>query len=132
MKSNFNSIFKELLSDLKEMQDISIEKILDEMMPGIEFYGNITKRQMEREIIKGRLTTALNAEEIYSFEKGHFVSIYKADEKQLKTFQEKAERDAKAAEIRKEKAMNMANQISMAWDENGRFIGYNIPNAKEA
>ena len=132
MKSNFNKLFKTALPDLKEMEDINIEEVLNDIMPQVKLYGAVTKTMLVRELIRGRLTTALNAKEVYSYKKGHFVSIYKANEDQLKFFQKKAERDAKAAEARKEKALNMANQISMSWDENGKFIGYNIPNVKEA
>ena len=61
--------------------------------------------------------------------KGHFVWIENANEEQLEYFREKARRDMDAAEKRKVKAEELINQISMAWDEEGNFIGLHNPKA---
>lgn len=129
MKSNFNDLFTERLDDYMNASDVDIEQVLDELMPLIVFENHPSKMAMAREIIRQRLTTALNSKSIYSFSKGHFVNIEIATEDQLKTFAEKAERDVEAAARRKEKAESFLNQISMAWDENGRFIGFYMPEA---
>lgn len=126
MKSNFKDIFEACLDDLMVASDIDIEKVLDKMMPQIQFYNHPTKSRMARELIRQRLTSAMNNQEIYSFKKGHFVSIENASEEQLEYFKKKAERDIKAAEVRKQKSEMMLNQIAMAWDDNGVFIGYQI------
>lgn len=129
MKSNFNEIFEGRIEGLLNSRDVDIEKELDEIMPQIIFRGYVTKARMAREIIRQRLTSAMNSKGIYSFEKGHFVWIENADEEQLLHFKEKAERDQEAALKRANRAENLINQISMAWDENGKFIGYHMPEA---
>ena len=129
MKSNINDLFEAMRPRLEASKDINIDAVLDELMPLIIFKDRVTKTQMVREIIRGRLTTAMNAAEIYSFKKGHFVWIENADEDQLQYFREKARRDAEAAERRKAQAEELINQISLAWDENGNFIGYHVPKA---
>lgn len=124
MKSNLKELFDKQAHDLKSSNDINIEDELDEIMPFIKFESKFTKAMMAREIIRGRLTSMMNAIGIYSFKKGHFVFIENADEEQLKHFMEKAKNDMNAAEARRDKAEMMLNQISMAWDEQGNFIGY--------
>ena len=129
MKSNINELFEEILPRLKASEDISMDVVLDELMPSVKFKNSVTKMQMAREIIRGRLTTAMNAAAIYSFKKGHFVWIENANEVQLQYFKEKAQKDAEAAERRKASAEELINQISLAWDEDGNFIGYHVPKA---
>lgn len=129
MKSNINELFEERLPRYLSASGIDIEAELDEIMPKIRFDVRVTKRDLARCVIRGRLTTAMNLHQIYSYEKGHFVSIENASEEQLKYFMEKAERDSKAAEIRKANAEERMHQISLAWDENGNFIGFHIPEA---
>ena len=129
MKSNLNKIFESMLDDFKMSNGFSIEDALDEIMPQIKFEERVTKAQMARQIIRGALTTLLNSRGIYSYEKGKFVSIENADEKQLTYFLEKAKRDVEAANARKAKAEEKMYQISMAWDEEGHFIGFVIPEA---
>ena len=129
MKNNLNELFKMMLPELKASKGISIDEILDEIMPQIRFEDRPSKKQMAREIVRGRLTTMMNAEEIYSYEKGQFVYIENANEEQLKRFMDKAEKDIKAAEKRKEEAEMRRHQISMAWDANGNFIGFIVPEA---
>lgn len=130
MKNNFNKLFKEILPDLKESEDIDIESILDDLMPDIRYKKMPTRAQFSRALIRAKLTSALNAEQIYSYRKGHFVSIENANEEQLTSFMRKADKDIKAAEVRKANAEMLRNQISMAWDEKGNFIGFVIPEAK--
>jgi len=129
MKSNLNKIFESMLNDFKMSNGFSIEDALDEIMPQIQFEGRVTKSQMARQIIRGALTTLLNSKDIYSYEKGKFVSIENADEQQLMHFLEKAKRDVEAADARKAKAEEKMHQISMAWDEEGHFVGFVIPEA---
>ncbi len=130
MKSNFKKLFEARLEDLKMINVIDINLVLDDIMPEIKFEGKVTKAMMAREIIKSRLTSAFNAHEIYACEKGKkgkFVYLENADENQLKYLIQKARKDVKAAETRKEKAEALIAQISMAWDEEGNFVGLNIP-----
>lgn len=132
MKSNINDLFTEMLQDLQQMKIVNINDLLNEIMPQIVFPDRPTKSDMAREIIRGRLTSLLNANEIYSCEegnKGHFVYIRNANEDQLAYFKKKANRDIEAAETRKNKAEELLHQISMAWDEDGNFIGFHIPPA---
>lgn len=129
MKSNFNKIFEKMLPDFQIASDISIEDALDEMMPEFKFEEQVTKSKLVRWFIRTRLTSALNHNQIYSYEKGKFVSLANADEEQLKHFMDKAKNDMDAAEVRKSKAEMMLTQISMAWDEDGNFIGYHVPKA---
>lgn len=131
MKSNFNELFNAVLPELEKSSDIDIEQVLDTIMPDIKVYDIVTTNILIREIIKDRLTTALNARDIYSFKKGHYVYIYNADEDQLRYFEAKAKQDAEAAEKRKEKALNRLNQISMSWDAEGNFLGFQVPELKE-
>lgn len=133
MKSNFNELFEQQIDSLKTSNLIDINEVLDEIMPHIRFYSNPTKGMMARELIRNRLTTALNAHEIYSCEKGnkgHFVYLPNANEEQLQHLLEKAERDKKAAARRQAKAEELIGQIKCAWDENGKFIGFIIPEAR--
>ena len=132
MKSNFNELFNMQLADLKDAEVIDINSVLDDMMPFIRFEGRVTKSMMARQLIRNQLTSALNANEIYSCEKGNkgqFVWIGNANEEQLMYLREKAQRDLDAAERRKDKAIEFMTQISMAWDEDGNFIGYHVPKA---
>lgn len=129
MKSNLKELFDNRLKDFKSSTDINIEEELDEIMPFIKFENKFTKAMMAREIVRGRFTSMMNSAGIYSFEKGHFVWIENATETQLSTFKDKAERDKAAAEKRLQKAEELINQISMAWDEDGNFIGYHVPKA---
>lgn len=133
MKSNFNELFEERLQELKALSLIDINEILDDMMPHIKFRGQVTKAMMARELIRGRLTSALNANEIYSCEKGnkgYFVYLPNANEEQLRHLLEKAERDKNAAAKRQAKAEELIGQIKCAWDENGKFIGFIVPEAR--
>ncbi len=129
MKSNFNTIFEKMLPDFQTAADISIEDVLDELMPEFSFDERVTRKKLVRNFVRNRLTTALNHNQIYSYEKGKFVHINNANESQLTYFMRKAERDIAAAEVRKAKAEIMRTQISMAWDESGNFIGYHVPEA---
>lgn len=129
MKTNFNEIFESMVDELKESEGFSIDAVLDVVMPQIIFRQKVTKADMAREIIRTRLTSALNNKDIYSFSKGHFVWIENANEEQLKHFREKAERDVRAAAKRQRKAERFLDQISMAWDSNGTFIGFHVPKA---
>lgn len=129
MKSNLNKIFESMIDDFMMSSGFSIEDVLDEIMPQIKFEERVTKAQMARQIIRGSLTTLLNSKDIYSYEKGKFVSLENANEEQLRHFFDKAKRDAEAADIRKAKAEEKMHQISMAWDENGKFIGFIVPEA---
>lgn len=129
MKSNFNEIFEKMLPNFQIASDISIEDALDEMMPEFKFEEQVTKSRLVRWFMRTRLTSALNHNQIYSYEKGKFVSLANADEEQLKHFMDKAKSDMDAAEVRKSKAEMMLAQISMAWDEDGNFIGYHVPKA---
>ena len=132
MKNNLNELLMKRLPELQSMKVIDINEILNEIMPLIVFEERPTKAEMAREIIRSRLTSLLNANDIYSCEKGnkgHFVYLGNADEDQLKYFKDKANRDIQAAETRKNKAEELLHQISMAWDENGQFIGFHIPPA---
>ena len=129
MKSNFNTLFNAMLPRLMSSDDIDIEKELDTLVPLIIYEEKVTKTDLKRSDIRSRLTSALNANGIYSFEKSHFIYIENANEAQLEHFMEKAERDIRAAEARKSKAEMMKSQISMAWDEEGHFIGLHIPKA---
>lgn len=129
MKSNFKKVFKKYLPEFEQSDDINIEETLNVIMSEIRFAKSPKRSDMAREIIRGRLTTALNSKDIYSFGKGHFVSLKNANEEQLRYFIEKANRDITAAEQRKANAELFKSQISMAWDENGNFIGFKIPEA---
>lgn len=132
MKSNFKKLFEARLEELKIYNMIDINLVLDDIMPEIKFEGKVTKAMMAREIIKSRLTSAFNAHEIYACEKGkkgHFVYLNNADEDQLSYLIKKAKRDVDAAKKRKEKAEKLIDQISMAWDAEGNFIGLNVPKA---
>lgn len=129
MKSNLNKIFESMIDDFMMSSGFSIEDVLDEIMPQIKFEERVTKAQMARQIVRGSLTTLLNSKDIYSYEKGKFVSLENANEEQLRHFFDKAKRDAEAADIRKAKAEEKMHQISMAWDENGKFIGFVVPEA---
>lgn len=134
MKSNFNELFLERLQDFKASNLININDVLDDMMPDIKFSGRITKSMMARELIRNRLTSALNANEIYSCEKGNkglFVYLKNANEDQLRHLLKKAERDKNAAATRQAKAEELIGQIKCAWDEEGHFIGFNVPEAVE-
>lgn len=124
MKSNFNDLFDKMLPDLKDAKDISIDNIIDEIMPEFDFTEKVTKARLSRWFVRNRLTTALNKNHIYSYDKGKFVSIENANEQQLKRFMEKARRDIAAATVRKTRAEQMLEQYSMAWDEEGNFIGF--------
>ena len=129
MKSNFNEIFEKRLGDFKSASDISIEDVLDEMMEEFKYEKFVPKTWLLRKVLRAKLTSALNHNQIYSYEKGKYVSLGNADEAQLTHFMDKAKKDIEAAEIRKAKAESILTQISMAWDEKGNFIGYNIPKA---
>lgn len=129
MKSNLNKIFESMIDDFMMSSGFSIEDALDEIMPQIKFEERVTKAQMARQIIRGSLTTLLNSKDIYSYKKGEFVSLENANEEQLRHFFNKAKRDAEAADIRKAKAEEKMHQISMAWDEDGHFIGFIVPEA---
>ena len=129
MESNFNDIFSKMLPDFLNATSISIDEALDEMMSEFKFEEQVTKSRLVRWFIRTRLTSALNANQIYSYEKGKFVSLDHANEGQLEYFMKKAKRDIEAAEARKSKAEMMLTQISMAWDESGNFIGYHVPEA---
>lgn len=130
MKSNFNELFKNRLPELRSSEDINIDEELNYLMSNIHFVGNPSKMQFEREVVRGILTSALNAEQIYSHKKGHFVFIGNANEEQLQHFMEKAEKDRDAAVRRKAKAEERIGQIKCAWDENGKFIGFIVPEAR--
>ena len=130
MKSNFNEIFNEMLPDLLGAKEVNIDNVLDDFMTLIRFKRYVSRRELVRRVLRSELTTALNKNQIYSYEKGKFVFIENADEEQLKTFIKKADRDIRAAESRKAKAETFKSQISMAWDENGDFIGFIIPEAQ--
>ena len=127
MESNFNEIFNKKLPDFLNATSISIDEALDEMMENFHFEERVTKTRLVRWFIRSRLTSALNHNQIYSYEKGKFVSLDHADEGQLTYFMKKAKRDIAAAEVRKSNAEMMLTQISMAWDEDGNFLGYHIP-----
>lgn len=129
MESNFNDIFSKMLPDFLNATSISIDEALDEIMPEFKFEEQVTKSRLVRWFIRTRLTSALNHNQIYSYEKGKFVSLDHANEGQLEHFMEKAKRDIDAAERRKDKAIEFMTQISMAWDEDGNFIGYHVPKA---
>lgn len=129
MKSNFNELFDERLEGYKKASGIDIEAELDEMMPQYRYVGRVTKKDLTRIELRSKYTTALNSHQIYSYEKGHFVFIENANEEQLRYFKDKAEKDAKSAERRKANAEERLHQISLAWDENGNFIGFHIPEA---
>ena len=129
MKSNFNELFNDRLADFMNAPGIEIDDIVDEMMKDFRFSEYVTKSRLIRWFVRSRLTTALNSNQIYSYEKGKFVYIENANEGQLAHFMDKAKRDIAAAEARKSNAEELLNQISMAWDENGTFIGYHIPKA---
>ena len=129
MKSNFNDLFEKMLPDLKTASEIEIDEVLDEMLPQFSFNERVTKSRLVRWFVRTRLTSALNQNRIYSYEKGKFVHLNNANEKQLSYFMEKAQRDIDAAEKRKSKAETMLTQISMAWDEDGNFLGYHVPEA---
>lgn len=129
MKNNLNEIIDRMLPELESSNGFSIDEILNDIMPQIIFEEHPTKARMAREIIRGRLTTFLNSKGIYSYEKGHFVSMENANESQLLHFLDKAKRDVNAADARKAEAEERLYQISMAWDENGNFIGFKIPEA---
>ena len=135
MKSNFNKIFEQFLPSFLASSDINIEDVLDEMMPLIRYEDRVTKKDLSRSYIRGKLTSAFNQKQIYSFredgvgEVGHFVFIENANESQLRYFLEKAEKDKRAALSRHANAEERLHQISMAWDENNNFIGYHIPDA---
>lgn len=129
MKSNFTELFKEMLPRLKKMDGIDIEQELDDLVPRIRYEEQVTKADLKRSVVRSLLTTALNANQIYSYEKGRFIYIENANEAQLEHFMEKAQRDIRAAEVRKAKAEQLRYQISMAWDEYGNFIGFHIPEA---
>lgn len=129
MESNFNEIFNRMLPDFLKSSSISIDEALDEIMPEFHFEERVTKTRLIRWFVRTRLTSALNNNQIYSYEKGKFVSLFNADEVQLEHFKTKAERDVKAAEARKDKAETLLTQISMAWDDDGNFIGYHVPEA---
>lgn len=129
MESNFNEIFNKKLPDFSNATSISIDEALDEMMENFHFEERVTKARLVRWFVRSRLTSALNHNQIYSYEKGKFVSLDHADEGQLAYFMKKAKRDIDAAEKRKSKAEMMLTQISMAWDEDGNFIGYHVPKA---
>lgn len=129
MESNFNDIFSKMLPDFLNATSISIDKVLNEIMPEFKFEEQVTKSRLVRWFIRTRLTSALNHNQIYSYEKGKFVSLDHANEGQLEHFMEKVKRDIDAAEVRKSKAEIMLTQISMAWDEDGNFIGYHVPKA---
>lgn len=127
MKSNFNELFESRLADLQNASEIDIKDIVDELMSEFTFAENVTKKRLVKWFIRNRLTSALNKNNIYSYEKGKFVFINNANEDQLTHFMEKAKRDIDAAEARKSKAETMLTQISMAWDEDGNFLGYHVP-----
>lgn len=129
MKSNLNELFEERLRAYKSASEIDIEAELDEIVPLVRFDARVTKADLKRCVVRSRLTTAMNLHQIYSFEKGRFVYIENANEEQLKYFMEKADRDSKAAEARKANAEERMHQISLAWDEDGNFIGFHIPEA---
>lgn len=129
MKSNFNDLFEGMLPRLLKSNEVNIDEVLDELMPLIIFNERVTKMDLARSVIRGRLTTALNMNQIYSYEKGKFIFIENANEEQLSYFMEKAKHDAEAAEARKAKAEMMRNQISLAWDDEGNFLGYQVPKA---
>lgn len=129
MKSNFNELFEERLTDFQSAPDIIIDDVLDDIMSEFRFSGKVSKARLMRWFVRTRLTSALNANKIYSYEKGKFIFIENANEEQLIRIMEKARRDIEAAAVRKSNAESMLNQISMAWDENGKFIGYHIPKA---
>lgn len=123
MKSNFKELFDAILPGLKTVNDIDIETLLNNLVPQIEFDNPVTYEDLKRDNIRHTLTSALNAEEIYSFQKGHFIYYKNADEEKLKHFMEKAEHDIAAADKRKQKAEDMLNQYKLAWDENNNFVG---------
>lgn len=129
MKNNLNEIIDKMLPELESSNGFSIDEVLNDIMPQIKFEEHPTKARMAREIIRGRLTTILNSNGIYSYEKGRFVSIENADEGQLLHFLKKAKRDIDAADARRANAEERLHQISMAWDEEGHFIGFVIPEA---
>lgn len=129
MRSNFTQIYNDIFDELAESNDIDIDIVLNRIMPRIRFSEHPSRAKMAREIIRNRLTTALNSDGIYSFKKGHFVNIENANEEQLTTFIKKAIRDIDAAERRKAKAELLKSQIEMAWDEEGHFIGFIVPEA---
>ena len=126
MKSNFREIFKEMLPSLKDTSDIEIDVVLDEFIreKGFTFYGKVGKKKLAREYLRSRLTSALNANDIYSYKKGHFVFIENADASQLESFSEKADQDREAVERRKEKIEMYRNQIVMHFDDDNAFTGY--------
>ena len=127
MRSNFNEIFERMLPDFQTSSDILIDDALDEILSEFKFEEQVTKTRLVRWFVRSRLTSALNHNQIYSYEKGKFVSLNNANEEQLQHFMEKAKHDMDAAEVRKLNAEKMLTQISMAWDENGNFVGFNVP-----
>lgn len=130
MKSNLNEIFERILPDLKGSNDVDVDEVLrNDILPEIKFAENPTKAELIYENTRGKLTSLLNNNRIYSYKKGHFVSIENANAEQLKYFKAKAERDIAAAEKRKVTAEELIHQISMAFDENGKFIGFITPEA---
>ena len=129
MRSNFNDLFNERLTEFLDAPGIEIEDVVDEMLKDFRFSEHVTKSRLVRWFVRSRLTTALNNNQIYSYEKGKFVYIENASESQLAHFMDKARRDIAAAEARRSNAEDLLNQISLAWDENGNFIGYHIPQA---
>lgn len=131
MRSNLNNLFQNMLSELKAMDEIKMDELLDEIMPEIRFEKRPTRAQMAREIIRGRLTSMLNAKGIYSYEKGMFVYIENANPDQLRYFIKKAEKDYKAAKKREDKAEKRIGQLTMRLNEKGEYDGIEIPEAIE-
>lgn len=131
MRSNLNNLFQNMLSELKAMDEIKMDELLDEIMPEIRFEKRQTRAQMAREIIRGRLTSMLNAKGIYSYEKGMFVFIENANPSQLRYFIKKAKRDYKAAKRREVKAEKRIGQLTMRLNEKGEYDGIEIPEAIE-
>lgn len=129
MKSNFNDLFKERLDQWLSMPEISINDVLDEMMPLYRYKRRVSKQELIREELKTRLISGFNSRDIYSVRKGVYVYAENASEEQAIQLLENAKRQLANAKKHQARVEMYINQISFAWDENGNYQGLHIPKA---
>lgn len=123
MKSNFKELFNAIRPELLEASEINIDDVLDGMMESFRFEGRVSKERLTRELLRARLTSELNRNEIYSYGKGHYVFLGNANEQQAVAFVQKAKHDLEAHKLRMIKAETRLDQLTMAWDKDGHFVG---------
>lgn len=128
MKSNFEELFINKLSSLKHKGTIDAKALSDSIKESIEFDDetNVSEYLLDFWTMF-RTVNSLNANDCYSYEKGKYISLDIANEKNLDTIDDRAKEVIKSredlrAEIEKRRK-NIPHQNTMHFDGSD-FKGY--------